>query len=503
MEKKYQDQLIQNLMFELKDFAIIMIDRHGYIQSWNHAAERIKGYTEDEVIGKNFRIFYPEKDRREGKPDKLLQTAIHEGRAIDKGWRIHKDGSKFWGSVVITAIHNNEGEIIGFTKITQDLTKQKNLENRFSNIIENAPDSMLLVDREGRIQITNQQAENTFGYNKKELINQKVELLLPAQYRNNHPGLRREYMLEPYTRPMGNGLNLTGLRKNGEEFPVEISISPLSDSREDDLQIIVTIRDITDKKALLNEIIASKEKAEESNRLKSAFLATMSHELRTPLNHIIGFANIISDTTTDQEISGYATIIQNSGASLLAIIEDIISLATMENKFIKLRSEVLSLSEFLSGIKVIAQKILTEAGKQNNVNLIFKIDDEELLPKEIVTDKYKLYQAIINLINNAVKYTQQGSVTIRLFQPDKATIAISIGDTGIGIAADKQKEIFDFFRQVDDSNTRVYGGIGAGLTIAEKIANFMGGKITLSSELGKGSDFTFVLPIDISQTMEE
>ena len=124
-------------MFELKDFAIIMIDRDGYIQSWNRAAERIKGYTEDEIIGKNFRIFYPEKDRKEGKPNKLLQTAIQEGRAIDKGWRIHKDGSKFWGSVVITAIHNNEGEIIGFTKITQDLTKQKNLENRSDRDTEN------------------------------------------------------------------------------------------------------------------------------------------------------------------------------------------------------------------------------------------------------------------------------------------------------------------------------------------------------------------------------
>lgn len=171
----------------------------------------------------------------------------------------------------------------------------------------------------------------------------------------------------------------------------------------------------------------------------------------------------------------------------------------MESKSIKLRSEVIHIKDLFEEIKGLAKEILYKSRKQTHINLLFNIDDDELLLKEMITDKYKSYEALTNLINNAVKYTTEGSITIKLFQPDLKTIAISITDTGIGIPFEKQNEVFEFFRQADDSNTRIYGGIGVGLTIADRIASLMGGKITLSSELGKGSNFTLFLPIDITK----
>jgi PAS domain S-box len=498
MDKQVQDQLIRNLMFELDEYAIIMIDKEGYILSWNKAAERIKGYTEEEIIGKSFRIFYSKEDRDKGKPDSLLRTAATQGRAKDKGWRIRKDGNKFWGSIVITSIHDPNGEIIGYSKITQDLTNQRKLETKFKNILENAPDSILVVDKEGSIKVVNERAEQTFGYKKEELLNKKVEILLPSRYLQNHPRLRQNYIESPYQRAMGNNLNLFGITKDGVEFPVDVSISPLIDHGQD-MQIIVTIRDITEKKILIDEIIVAKEKAEESNRLKSAFLATMSHELRTPLNHIVGFSNIISNLSNDHEISEYATIIESSGNSLLGMIEDVISLANMTNHSIKLRPEKVKLSDFFYEIKVLFRGILNETDKKESIDLIFVCDNPELLEKTVITDKYKSFQAIVNLFNNAIKYTNKGTITIKLSQPDEKTISISISDTGIGIPPEKQKEIFEFFRQGDDSSTRLYGGIGVGLTIADKIATNMGGKISLTSEVGKGSDFTLILPIEMNR----
>jgi PAS domain S-box-containing protein len=241
------------------------------------------------------------------------------------------------------------------------------------------------------------------------------------------------------------------------------------------------------------ELIEAKNRAQESDRLKSAFLATINHELRTPLNHILGFAEIIKDSAENTDIVHFASIIKDSGSNLLSIVEDIFDLALTQSKEVKIRNENIKLLDFYLELKESLREVLEKYGKSEMVRLVFKPDTSNLR-SYIETDKYKISQVLLNLFKNAVKFTDKGEIEFG-FKRNEKNILFWVKDTGIGIPEDKKSFIFEFFRQVDDTDTRKHGGLGIGLAISKKIAEVLGAEIILNSELGKGSEFLFNIPI--------
>jgi len=237
----------------------------------------------------------------------------------------------------------------------------------------------------------------------------------------------------------------------------------------------------------------AKEKAEESDQLKSAFLASMNHELRTPLTHIIGFSHLIHDEPTTDKIKKYSATIYNSGKHLLAIIEDIFSLSMTQNMSISLRLETVKVMDLMDQLVEILKMMLADAGKDERIVPEFFIDPS-LEKERISIDKYKVIQVITNLIHNSVKFTDSGNIKIEMLPGEDQGIAISVSDTGIGIAADKQEVIFEFFRQESHDIAMNYGGLGVGLAISKRIVDAIEGDIQLYSEQGKGSRFILHIP---------
>jgi signal transduction histidine kinase len=245
------------------------------------------------------------------------------------------------------------------------------------------------------------------------------------------------------------------------------------------------------------DLLISKNKAVESDRLKSAFLATMNHELRTPLNHILGFSDLILSGATSEDVIDYVKKIQDSGKSLLSIIEDIFELALVEQADIKIRRQTFSLKNLFTENETYFDNILRSSGKDEQIKLVFK-PDNKYLSGFIISDRSKINQVLINLFKNAVKFTDHGKIEFGFTMLENRRLRFYIKDTGIGIPSDKQNIIFDWFRQGDDSHSRQYGGIGIGLAISLKIARVLNGELTVESEPGVGSTLFFTFPVELA-----
>jgi PAS domain S-box-containing protein len=260
MAQLRDDNEIYRLMVErTMDCAIFMLDVDGRVISWNAGAEQIEGYSAAAVLGRHLSVFYPSGDARSGKPERELLAAAAQGRFEGEGWRLRNDGSRFWAHVVINAIRDEDSELLGFVNLTRDLTEQRRAqdelrrsEERFHNAIESAPNAMLMVNRGGRIEMLNLQAEVVFGYSRDELLGQRIEMLLPERLRSGHPGHRMSFFAEPKSRPMGAGRDLYALKKDGTEFPVEIGLSPIETA--DGAIVLAAITDISDRKRKEEEV---------------------------------------------------------------------------------------------------------------------------------------------------------------------------------------------------------------------------------------------------------
>jgi len=259
--------------------------------------------------------------------------------------------------------------------------------------------------------------------------------------------------------------------------------------------------DISEKKKMLDDLISAKEKAEESNLLKSAFLATMNHELRTPLNHILGFSELIMANVAPEDNISFASSIQISGQSLLSIIEGVFDLALVEQSNIKLRNQTFSLMDHFMENKASFDSILRASSKHDQIQLIFR-PDTFWLSSYVTADRSKINQVLTNIFKNAVKFTHKGTIEFGFKIENEVSLMFYIKDTGIGIPMEKQTIIFDFFRQGDDSYTRGYGGIGVGLAIAKKITKILKGELKVVSEPGQGSTFSLSIPVELSAIKE-
>jgi PAS domain S-box-containing protein len=379
---------------------------------------------------------------------------------------------------------------LSVNQLGRALSKATHAEAQFKRLVESAPDAMVIADESGRIVLVNAQTQNLFGYASKELTGKPVETLVPHRSRAKHPAYRAEFFTEPKIRPMGAGLELYGLRKDGSEFPVEISLSPLQ--TDEGLLVSSTIRDITERKKFQRTLEEKNVELENANRAKDRFLATMSHELRTPLNAIIGFTGTLLMKLPGPLSAGQEKqlrTIQASGRHLLSLINDLLDLAKIEAGKVQLKFEPVPCQTLLE--EVVAALRPQAEGK--GLRLDLAMPDEGVV---VLADRRALKQILINLTSNAIKFTEQGFVRLQLaeHQGNGACAEISVSDTGIGIRREDQDKLFHAFARVETDQTRHLEGTGLGLHLSQRLAELLEAKLTLDSEPGKGSRFAVLFP---------
>ncbi len=305
------DEQFRALVDSVKDYAIFMLDPAGHVATWNTGAERIKGYSAGEIIGQHFSRFYPREDVERGKPDEELKTAAAGGRMEDDGWRVRKDGSRFWANVVITAVRGNDGGLLGFAKVTRDFTERRRAnevvrasENRFRSLFESSPDAIIVSDQDGVITGVNGQAEKFFGYLRTEMVGQPIEMLVPERFRKAHPQHRSEYSANLRSRPMGIGLELYGRRKDGTEFPIDIMLAPVEDVERK--TVLSVVRDLSEQKRA-QEILERKEREKQY----------LEEELSLEYN----FAQIIGESVGLKKVLKQAETVAGTDVTVLILGE--------------------------------------------------------------------------------------------------------------------------------------------------------------------------------------
>ncbi len=514
-ERKRADEALREseerfrlLVDGVRDYAVLMLDPTGRIASWNQGAERIKGYKTNEILGCHFSCFYPSEDVQNRKPEHELETAIAEGRYEEEGWRIRKDGSRFWANVVITALTDGAGKLRGFSKVTRDITERR----RAEQLLQESEQRLTLASTSGEVGVwdldliadqawRSLQHDKIFGYESllpnwgnevfsrhvvpedRELVKQRFE----EAFRTGH--------LEFECRIIRADQAMRWISVKGEVF---------RNQQGQPIRMTGVVTDVTERKRaeaekrkFMDSLAASNQELELRNReveratkLKSKFLASMSHELRTPLNAIVGFSDLLADGTPGElnnKQKRFVNHIKQGSAHLLQLINDILDLSKIEAGQLELRCEDFqvkdALPEVLSAIRPIAMA--------KNIQVHHKLEAD----RAVYADRVRFKQILYNLLSNAVKFTpKDGRIDIDCLQKG-SEVWISVTDTGIGIRAEDQAVVFEEFRQVEGNTNTANEGTGLGLAITKRLVEQQGGKISLESEPGKGSRFTFTLPM--------
>jgi PAS domain S-box-containing protein len=364
---------------------------------------------------------------------------------------------------------------------------------RFGGLLESVPDAVIIANADGRVVLANSQAGALFGYTRGELRGMTLEDLMPPRFRHAHVSHRDGYFRQPSVRPMGAGRELFGLRKDGHEFPVEISLSPVA--TEHGTLIMSAIRDISERKRFEQALHDKNIELAQASQAKDRFLASMSHELRTPLNAVIGFTGTLlmqlpGPINAEQEKQ--LRTVQSSARHLLSLINDLLDLTKIASGKVELHPEPVNCRAVIEELAL----VFRPQARQKGLVLQFRA------PSEVVTvrtDRRALQQILMNLMNNAIKFTDAGEVNVvleRSFVNGRLRALISVADTGVGIANDHQDKLYQAFTQIDQGNTRQFEGTGLGLHLSQQLAGLLGGRITCTSQQGKGSVFVLSLPLE-------
>ena len=396
-------ELYRMLVETVDDYAIFALDPNGFVVSWNPGAQRFKGYTAAEIIGRHFSVFYPEEDLAARKPQIELEIAQSVGRLEDEGWRVRKDGSRFWANVVITALRSPDGELVGFAKVTRDLTERRASEQQ---AIANAR------------RIASEEARRH-----------------AAEVRSSE-------------------------------------LSALLDKSRDQAE----------------ELEQRRKEADDANRAKTDFLAAMSHELRTPLNAIAGYVQLlmlgVRGPLTEEQLADLARV-QRSQQHLLSLINDILNFSRLEAGSVTYQIEPVSLDILIAN----AAAIIGPQAEAKRITVTWDATTSLVA----LADASKLEQILLNLLTNAVKFTEPGGRITMRCETDGDRVLVHVDDTGTGIPADRLTMIFEPFVQLGRSFVNQREGAGLGLAISRDLARGMGGDLAVASRVGAGSTFTVSL----------
>lgn len=473
---------------------IVIIDSGGRIVFANSHAEALFGYAPGTLRGRPVETLLPHRLRESHIGHRSDYFAQPHARTMGIGLELfgrHEDGSEFPVEISLSPLRSRGGTLV--MSAIRDISGRKKAEEKFRALLESAPDAIVIVAQNGNIVLVNSQTEKLFGYSRAELVSQPIEMLMPPRYRGRHSGFRTGFFTDPRVRPMGVGLELYGQHKNGEEFPIEISLSPLE--TEDGTLVSSAIRDITERKRFERALQEKNVELANANAAKDRFLASMSHELRTPLNAIIGFTGTLlmklpGPLNVDQEKQ--LRTVKLSGQHLLALINDLLDIARIEAGKFDLAIESVDLSALIEEVAGVLRPLADGKG------LAFEL----VLPGDALwvrSDRRALSQIAINLIQNAIKFTECGRVRVGLVRhvgsaSRRREVELFVEDTGAGIRAEDQARLFGAFSRIAPNRKPSPDGTGLGLHLSQKLAQQLGGNIAMTSDYGRGSRFVLVLP---------
>lgn len=487
--KPESERIFRYLVENIADYAIFMLDPTGHVATWSLGAERIKGYKAEEIIGQHFSKFYPQADLESGKPAWELREAERTGRYEDEGWRVRKDGSRFWANVVITAIRDEEGTLLGFGKVTRDITERRQAEQRHRLLIEAVTDyAIYSLDRDGYITSWNPGAERIKQYTAEEVIGKHFSLFYTPEDRAREMPAFVLHTAATAGHFEGEGWRV---RKDGTRFWSSVAVTPVRDDENNIIGFSKVTRDITDRKELLDRIRQHAEELElriaereQTNAELEAFSYSVSHDLRAPIRAITGFADAVREEYGDRlDATGheYLQHVLDGAARMNRLVEDLLNYSRLSR--VELELEAVPVARVTA---TALKNIGTHDGK-----IKVAIPDNVSVRGHEAT----LVQVIYNLVNNALKFRRPNvrpEINVSV-EKNKGFGRITVADNGIGIAPQHRERIFQVFERLH--GTEEFPGTGIGLAIVKRSIERMGGRFGLDSEVGRGSTFWVELPL--------
>jgi PAS domain S-box-containing protein len=463
---------LRDIVAQVQDYAIIGLDPQGVIESWNLGAERVKGYTAEEAIGRSFAMFYPEEDRRSGLPLSLLLAARDEGRVEHLGWRVRKDGTRFWGDVVITAVRDADGNHIGFTKVTRDLTEQHDLElrlraseERFRLLVGQVQDyAIIALDPQGVIETWNLGAERVKGYTAEEAIGRSFAMFYTPEDRRSGLPLRLLAQARDTGRVEHNGWRV---RKDGTTFWGDIVITAMHDENGQLTGYAKVTRDRTDLKALEDA--------------QDAFYAAFTHDFRTPVAALMGYVDAIRDAT-DEERPDLIDRVETNAQRLLDMVGGLVQFATER------ASHSALLMDDINAVDVVRDAV-------HDISPVLDPARVEVVGDVAMAkaNGVALHRVVTNLVVNALKYSPPDSlVNVSFTHEGEGRVQVVVADRGRGIDPADVSTIFDEFNR--GRLAEPDGGTGLGLTSVRELVKQMRGTVDIDSTVGVGTVVTLDLP---------
>ncbi|HEY0253865.1 MAG TPA: PAS domain S-box protein [Kofleriaceae bacterium] len=482
------DELFRTLVASVRDYAIFVLDPSGRVATWNPGAEQLNGYLEGEIVGEHFSAFYPPEDVRAGECELDLDVALREGRFEDEGWRVRKDGSRFWANVVITPMREDD-RLIGFAKITRDLTERKHLEQErlaseelYRFLVDSVRDyAIFALSPVGNVLTWNAGAERIYGLRPREVIGSHFSRFYPSEDVRNG---KCELELEIAARDGRFEDEGWRFRNDGTRFWANVVISPVRDPRGTLTGFSKVTRDLTQRRQV-EEASSALRAAEQTNRAKDDFLAMLGHELRNPLAPITTALDLLRKKG---ELSRELEIIDRQTRQMTSIVDDLLDVSRISQGKITLEKKPVDLRVALANSIEIATPLF-EAKQHTFESKIPPV------PIYVEGDTTRLCQVFSNLLNNAAKYTDLGGQIQLVATRARDAVTIEVRDNGVGIGASLLPRVFDVYVQADEDATRREGGLGLGLKLVRSLVELHGGGVQAKSAgRGHGSTFTVRLP---------
>lgn len=483
------NNLLRTIIDNIPD-AVYMKDIDGKKIIANSADALNCGFNgESEILGKtDFDMFPPEIAQKFLEDDKRVLNGDPVFNREEK--LVNKEGLVKWLITSKIPFSDNTGKIVGLIGLGHDTTRRKLAEEEMLKLLKavtQSPISIVITDINGNIEYVNPKFVETAGYKFEEIKGMNSNILKSGAQNNDFYKLLWETILS------GNDWlgEILNKKKNGELYWENVKISPIFNENGTITNFVAIKEDITERKKILEELIIAKDKAEESDKLKTSFLANMSHEIRTPLNSILGFTNFITtdETLSVDEKKEFSSIINKSAESLLQIINDIIDISSLETGQLKIFMNEVDVNPIIRSLHSVFNLKMFEVRK-TQIKLTLHIKEDV----HVFADENRLIQIFTNLLNNALKFTESGEIAFGIENISESYVEFFVSDTGLGIPENMQHAVFERFRQAEGTINRTYGGNGLGLSIVKNLLSIMGGSISLKSELGVGSRFSFKLP---------